>query len=137
MGWDSESVIPSSLDTCICALMGGWPCSLLLPRAYLGWSSPGYITKFKLKWDPENGSSPNRGPLRGFLMCPVMYHLVPHIESVLSQSVVALARMQLTIGWPICELQRYREVSPGLLFHLSFFINSEWVKSYLKFRKIK
>lgn len=47
-------------------------------------------------------------------MCPGMYRLDAYIQFVLPQSFVALARMQLTTGRPICELQRYRELSPGL-----------------------
>lgn len=71
---------------------------LIVSAEALGWSSSRHTAKFKLKWDPENGPLPNRGPLSGFLMCPVLHLLGPHIKSVLPQSLASLARMQLTTG---------------------------------------
>lgn len=50
---------------------------LIVSAEALGWSSSRHTAKFKLKWDPENGPLPNRGPLSGFLMCRVLHLLGP------------------------------------------------------------
>jgi len=69
-------------------------------------------------------------------MCPVLYHLDPHIKSVLPQSLVSLARMQLILGDPFVNCKDTGKHHQVLYFIFSF-INSQWVKYYFKFRKLK